>query len=365
MLQKVSVYLKSRYTSPSCYYRITQYLSNIKDIDIDWNNQLTETEFIRWVPFNRQCLIIKIYAFLLMYIRVLFGLIRDVIKRPDVIVVSRRFLTPYMPISYKLCIAYLVKKKTKIVWDYDDNIIGNELSKRDFKFLSRKSTHIVVTHDYLKQLISEPYEDKVILLPTTDGDLYRYHTNQLTIKRLSTLEKEVRLTWVATASNLIYLKNIIPYLEDAAMVIMNETQKSLKLTVVCNIALEVDTTFLSIQNIQWSRESAIESMKQAHIGIMPLADNEYTKGKGGFKIIQYMSIGLPVIASSTGFNRIILQKEEGGILIHNNEWSIAISKIIQSPESWLKYSENAKKEWEQHFAYDLNYRVWNSLISNQ
>ena len=49
----------------------------------------------------------------------------------------------------------------------------------------------------------------------------------------------------------------------------------------------------------------------AHIGIMPLPDNDFTRGKGGFKLIQYMSTAMPVIASAVGFNKQIVTKDFG------------------------------------------------------
>ncbi len=66
-----------------------------------------------------------------------------------------------------------------------------------------------------------------------------------------------------------------------------------------------------IRNIRWTRERATEEALDSHIGIMPIDNSKMSKGKGGFKLIQYLSVALPVAGSAVGINNSIISDEVG------------------------------------------------------
>ncbi|MDI3311367.1 MAG: glycosyltransferase [Thermoanaerobacterium sp.] len=368
--KKISVYIRNKET-PSSYYRIIQYL---KKIELDKSNI-----YIREIApdmiykkrlnsnnsnFFKKYLIGIIY-YLTMVVRLLYYLLIDNIDKPDYVIVSKTFCPGYTPLLIRILLRR-VADNTILYWDFDDNIfISNEISKAQANILKEKSKKIIVTHEYLKSKIDKKYHDKVILLPTTDGDLQGFDERILISRRKELLEKQIRLIWVGTSVNLFNLYKIIHVLDRTAENLKKVCDKSLVLTIVCNKPLEAKVNHLIIRNILWNRDIAKYEIYNAHIGIMPLILNEYSLGKGGFKLIQYISTGLPVIASNVGFNKEIVDTS-CGILVDDevcaDKWEDAIIKITYSLDVWEKYSIGAYKRWKKLFSFEHNLNVWKHLL---
>lgn len=315
------------------------------------------------MPISKQPILTKILVYVHIYVRMLYALMQDVIIRPDIIVIHRRIISRFMPLSYKILLHLVKYQRTKIVWDFDDNITeSRELSENTFRLFSKLSDRIVVTHNFLKDLVSKEYHHKVLIMPTTDGDMYNSFENEhINDIRLTDFDKELKLVWVATSSNLKYLESIIPILDSTAKKLMGKNI-TLKLSVICDSALLHTCKYLKIDNIKWTRDKAIKAMQTRHIGLMPLADTPFTKGKGGFKLVQYMSIGLPCIGSNVGFNTYVLSDGAGILVNEEQEWENAII-TLSDKETWKLYSQNAYNSWIKNFSYKENLLHWKQILS--
>lgn len=361
-MKKVSVYVKGDRNSTS-YYRIYQYFDNLDNCQVSYNMMYAPWLHNRYMPLSKQPFAVKAFAYIHSFCRILFFLLRDYISKPNVIVVHKRILARYTPQICKwiLCI---IAKHSKIIWDFDDHIVENkEVSIDTFNFFSIISSNIVVTHNFLKNLLPTEYQNKVVIMPTTDGDMYKTFAQNSLInqRRLETFDKAIELVWVATSVNLPFLEEIIPELDIAAELLYKTNNKSLILNIVCNQPLNTQCDNLEVNNIKWTHEIAIKTMFASHIGIMPLIDNEFTKGKGGFKLVQYMSAGLPCIASNVGFNSSVISNDFGRLIDNKNEWIDAILSLSDK-ESWVKSSEMAYSNWREKFSYQKNLNEWKRLI---
>ena len=101
---------------------------------------------------------------------------------------------------------------------------------------------------------------------------------------------------------------------------------------------------------------------------MPLVDDEYSKGKGGFKLIQYMAVGLPVIASAVGYNNEIVRPSFGLLIneINDNEaWIKAIENLTCNADKYAELCSNARKEWETKFSFNHNLSIWQNILKNK
>jgi glycosyltransferase involved in cell wall biosynthesis len=84
--------------------------------------------------------------------------------------------------------------------------------------------------------------------------------------------------------------------------------------------------------IEWSEDSEIAAVRSMSIGIMPLLDRPFERGKSGFKLIQYMACGLPVMASPVGVNSSIVEEGRNGFLASSEqEWESGLRRLIADP----------------------------------
>jgi glycosyltransferase involved in cell wall biosynthesis len=365
---KVSIYVRNKEITPSSYYRIIQFAKCFED-EVIIREIASYKIYNKFLNADKTQKLSYYYLGILYYFTMLsratYYLLIDLFVRPDYVILSKTFCPRYTP-YYLLCLIDSVTKKAKFYWDFDDYIFeSGEISKKQASILEKNSKNIVVTSDFLRSKIRPEYRNKVILLPTTDGDLQGFNKIDLMKNRRTTFDRKINLVWVATAGNIPSLLKIIEVLDKAAAKIKRDYNKDLLLVVVCNKPVEVEVTHLNIKNIKWTRDVAKEEIYNAHIGLMPLINREYALGKGGFKLVQYISTGLPVIASNIGFNKDIVDKK-CGILIDdidkNDDWLDAIIQIATSWEVWKAYSAQAYSQWESKFSFDHNLEVWKELL---
>jgi glycosyltransferase involved in cell wall biosynthesis len=362
MKKKVSVYLKAGKRAATSYYRFYQYFDSI-DADFKYNLMISDSKSESFFPIARQPKWKQVYIFFYIYIRVLKNLAYDIIRKPNYIVISRCIINKILPYSYIVILKLLKKNGCQIIWDFDDNIIGFEMSRKTFDCLTKLSDVIVVGSPFLADLVSEDYKKKVLLLSTTDGDMHHLLTKDVNEVRIAEIETVIKVVWVGTFSTLHYVERICEALEKAGLELAKQ-RKDLQLTVVCDKELEYKPLHFKLVNIKWEKQIAIAQMLQSHIGIMPLEDNESTRGKCGFKLIQYLSVGLPIIGSTIGFNKMII-KDSFGIGVKEldiDSWVEAIIQIVKESSQWRLFSENAYKEWEDKYNYTTNLSVWRHML---
>lgn len=364
-MKKITIYANGR-RKDVARYRIWQYYDHIPDTKVYGHCKYSPHLLEKYGPIGRQNLLIKTAAWINMCFRVACFLFLDLLRRPDYIVVQKEIVKKRTPAIVNLLLVWNVRLSSRMIWDFDDNILANhETSRRNFALLSKYSYRITVTHDFLKGMIDKKYQDKVILLPTTDGEMYGYyqaHATEITAQRERTLGSEVVVVWIATFSNMPYLETVVPYLDAAARALKKEG-KAMRLKVICNAELHAQTTSLIVENIKWSKEAQIRGLLEAHVGIMPLIDNEFTRGKGGFKLVQYMSVGLPCIASNVGFNKEFIDGSFGFLATTSREWVDAFIKLGTNIPFWHDCSKAAFKHWTANFSYTKNLKTIASLIN--
>lgn len=360
-IKKVSVYTRRNRSNPN-YYRSYQYFDKIDDVEFTYRR----TQFIGRSDkvVSERSVLYKIYVYLYQVLSSLFYLVADNIKQPSYIVVIREFVTKKYLFIHKFLLKRLYRKGIPIYWDFDDNLLeSNSITKHNFCFFSRISSKIIVTNKFLQDLLPDEEKHKVILMPTTDGDMYQLYNEALIVSKAEEIKKRIVLVWVGSSVNLIYLEDIVKYLDIAAKQIKSSNKRDLILRVVCNKPLDYKTEYLKIENVKWQRNVAIIEMCSAHIGLMPLRDNEFTRGKGGFKLVQYLSIGVPGIASNVGYNTHVLNESCGRLINQQepDEWTSAIIDL-SNPLKWKHFAHNAFVKWEKDFSYTKNLNTWKKLF---
>lgn len=132
--------------------------------------------------------------------------------------------------------------------------------------------------------------------------------------------------WIGTPQTSRYLKPLLPVFESI--------QKDLPVRFVAVGAREVDFADTPVEAWPWSEESEVESIQQFDIGIMPLEDSPWERGKCGYKLIQYMACGVPVVASPVGVNVEIVVPDTNGLLADSaEEWGRALRSLLMADSS--------------------------------
>jgi len=225
-------------------------------------------------------------------------------------------LFPYLP-GWMERLAFLGRKP--VVFDYDDAIfhmydasrsgVVQLLLGRKLAPLLRGAAACLCGNDYL-QNYAKQYSDNAIVLPTVvDTDLYvpagadRERTGPVTIG------------WIGSPSTWVLVRPFLELLEQLSNKFGIEV-----LVVGSGAAAEADK-FPGLQLIEWTEDSEIAEVQKMDIGIMPVWDGPFQRGKCGYKLIQYMACGLPVVASPVGVNSEIVVAGVNGLLATSvNVW---------------------------------------------
>ena len=118
------------------------------------------------------------------------------------------------------------------------------------------------------------------------------------------------------------------------------------------------------EHIAWSESTESAALIRGDIGIAPTPEDRWTLGKCGFKIVQYMAAGLPVIASPVGANREIVLPGETGYLPENpTEWSDAIAALAENSAKRQSQGAAGRSRVEEHFSIDRAADVWAELLA--
>jgi glycosyltransferase involved in cell wall biosynthesis len=197
---------------------------------------------------------------------------------------------------------------------------------------------VTVGNQFLKsEVLKVDQKKNVFVIPTCiEMDLYPQK------KKISN-RPEVILGWIGTKGNLRYLKKLEPVFET-----IRQRFPQVKLKVVSNDFF--DSEHLPVIKKTWKLEDENADLISFDIGLMPLNDDLWSRGKCGLKIVQYLSVGLPVVCTPVGINSDIIQNGENGFWAANDqEWVDRLSTLIQNPDlryqMGLKGIEKVKKEY--------------------
>lgn len=222
---------------------------------------------------------------------------------------------------------FLPKYGKKIIYDLDDAIMYKDKTpERDSRVRFRRFARsakladmFIAGNSYLAEHASR-FNRNVVILPTgLDINTYKVQTE---IQN----DGKIRLVWIGSCSTLKYLAEIKPALEQIGLQFSNVT-----LRIVCDDFFDLKN--MEVEKIQWSLENQAIDLATSHIGLAPLPDNRFTRGKCGFKILQYQAAGLPVVASPVGVNSEYVRQNVTAFLATNNkEWAETITQLIENPQ---------------------------------
>jgi glycosyltransferase involved in cell wall biosynthesis len=152
------------------------------------------------------------------------------------------------------------------------------------------------------------------------------------------------VAWIGSPENLIYLDMIRP-----ALARLSKRHPALRLRVICSEF--PDWNDVTIEPIAWSSATEAQSLAGAHIGVMPLTDDAWSRGKCAFKLLQYMAAALPCVASPVGANTEAVQDGINGFHATDvDDWERGLERLIVSPELRATFGAQGRLHVEERYS---------------
>ncbi len=244
-------------------------------------------------------------------------------RKYDYIFIHRE-ASPLGPPVFEWMLKTIFRKK--IIFDFDDAVwIPNTSADNKIaaafkshwktKYICKWSYRVSAGNDFLCRYAMQSGAASVVRIPTVVDMERRY--NRVKEHRAG----KVTIGWTGSHSTLKYLHDLVPVIE--------ELQKELDCTFLVIADKKPELLLADWHFIPWSTVTEIEDLLHIDIGVMPLTADAWSEGKCGFKLIQYLSLGIPAVASPVGVNKDIIDHGVNGYLAGNREeWLAALRRLI-------------------------------------
>jgi glycosyltransferase involved in cell wall biosynthesis len=348
--------------SPSQRFRFEQYLSFLKQNGYDYDFSWIISERDDQVFYKPGNLTGKALIFMKATIRRLRDLL--ILSDYDIVFVQREAFMTGSSFFEKM----YAKSRAKLVFDYDDAIWLFDVShaNKHLGWLKKpeKTSEIIKVSDaviagnrYLADYALQ-FNKNVTVIPTTiDTD---YHKPDAVRRQPG---EPVCIGWTGSMTTVRYFRMAEP----ALIRIREKYGDKVRFKLFGYGGYEHRE--LNIKGIPWTIEREVEELKDIHIGIMPLPDDEWSKGKCGFKALQYMAMEIPPVISPVGVNTEIVQDGSNGFLAsHTDEWVERISFLIDNPAARMEMGKKARQtvidKYSVKSQQPVYLKLFNSLLEN-
>ncbi len=226
----------------------------------------------------------------------------------------------------------------KVIYDFDDAVMysGKHPERpsrkrlRDFRRTVGLADLVVAGNEYLAEH-ARKFNPNVEILPTgLDLDVYN-------VQPARNNDDKIRLVWIGSQATLPYLEEIRPALEKIGSSISN-----IVLRIICDEFSDLRN--MEVDKCLWTPQTEIDDLVSSDIGLAPLPDNRFTRGKCGFKILQYAAAGLPSVASPVGINAEIIRDGLNGSHAETlGDWIEKISALVMNESLRIQMGQEARK----------------------
>jgi glycosyltransferase involved in cell wall biosynthesis len=264
-------------------------------------------------------------------------------KDYDLVYILREAALLGPPVFEKL----IHQRRVPIVFDFDDAIFVSYRSPSNgylsyLKFASKTKTicriasHVMVGNPYLAEYARQ-VNDRVTVIPTTiDTEKYRVSP-----------QKESSgppvIGWTGSYSTVQHLDTLRGALKKLA------ERESFQLRVIGTPAYQLPP--VDVEAMPWRADTELEDLSAIDIGVMPLPDDKWSKGKCGLKALQFMALGIPTICSPVGVNTDIIQDDQNGFLAGTeDEWVDKMTRLLRSRELRQRLGQAGRATIEQKYS---------------
>lgn len=333
--------------SPSQRFRFEQYLGALRDQG--WGIRIISF----WSPAAWRILYVKGRGFrrLLHAAAGVARMLRLLILAPgsDVIFIHRG-VVPFGPPVVEWIIARVMRKK--VIFDFDDAIWMPSSVTEPFWLRAAKcywkvdkliqwSYAVSAGNEFLRHYALALNRNSRYVPTTVDTERSHFHSRPVRPSH------RVTLGWTGTHSTLPHLEA----LDSLLARVVNELP-------VCLLVIANERPRFSFNQVEvrlWSKETELSDLREVDIGLMPLPDNPWSQGKCGLKLIQYLALGIPAIATPIGVNAQIVEDGKSGYLCtKDDEWYESIRKLVRDADLRRTMGEAGRLHVLNHFSVKSN-----------
>ena len=213
-------------------------------------------------------------------------------------------------------------------------LLGHKIDR-----VMKRAALVVAGNSYLADRARQAGAAHIEILPTV-VDLRRYPPS------LSRRGSDFVIGWIGSQSTTRYLLPLLEVWRQAT------SWKGTSLRLVGSGELNLPGVMADAMD--WSESSEVQAVQSFTVGIMPLQDDPWARGKCGYKLIQYMACGLPVVASPVGVNCEIVEDRVNGYLAADaTEWLSALSQLRSQPEHCEEFGRAGRKKVEGSYSLEV------------
>lgn len=331
--------------APGQRFRFEQYLDYLQENGYNYtiSNLLNEND--DYYFYQKGHILRK----MLILLKSIFIRIKDVLRAPkfDIVFIYREALFTRSNIFERL----FCKRCKKVFIDFDDAIFLLDISEANKKMscfkrpqkVNNTLQHVsmaIVGNDYLKNYASK-YCSNIKVFPTT------VNLNEVQIFDNQKQKDKICIGWIGSTTTIKHLQWAVPILEKIYVKYGNKVF----FKIIADVSLNIK--HLPIVNVKWNKDEESKELSSFDIGIMPLPDDMWTRGKCGFKGLQCMAYRIPVVMSSVGVNKQIIHDGKNGFLANTEEqWIEKLSLLIDNDNLRLQIGNNGRKTVEEHYSYN-------------
>ena len=257
----------------------------------------------------------------------------------------------------------LGRRGTPLIYDFDDAIFTTEVRRTNLldrwkkrrngtglPAMLKSADHVLVENEYTASYAARYCPHVSIITGPIDTERYCAAQSE------GPAVPAVTLGWIGSASTLPYLELIGPPLARLA-----RRYPHMRLRVIGTSRFELAD--VPVDARPWTLEGEVEELSRFDIGLMPIPDDPWTRGKGGYKLLQYMAMGLPVVTSPVGINRQIVRHREDGFWARTDtEWEQCLSRLIQDRALRRQMGRNGRARVQAEYALEPNSHRFKAIL---
>ena len=327
--KKITYYTKYNQRSASVRERFYKYIPFLKNNSIDVelkpliNDDLFKSRIIKGKNLN-----------LILCLNIFKRILNVIFQKKNLVIIQYELL-PYFPsiLEYYLSIRkipYIIDIDDAIFHYYDksDNFLINFFFKNKFYKIFSNAKVVFAGNNYLYKKAKKLGSKNTYIFPTLVDNS----------KKVIKKNEKFTVIWIGSPSTTKYLNDLKTCIENIA------TKHCINFLIVGSKDCTIKAS-LNIKFVEWSLKLQDQYIGKSHVGIMPLRNTFWEKGKCGYKLLQYMKNELPILASPVGVNKKILDHGNNGYFIRNKkQWEKYILKLKNNSILRKKMGLNGKKK---------------------